>query len=143
MNPITGDALTTSTSTDPHANAINGHESVDVGSVLQAACTFPLTTPAICDQAADDAGLGCRCYAADARLNRPECQPPAGGPAGTTQYSEIASPGLRQLELLQSLGNNAVTASACPKVTTPNAADYGYRPAMKALAIRLEAAFNP
>jgi hypothetical protein len=142
-NPITGDALVASTSTNPQANAINGHESVDLGSELQAACSFPLTTPAICDQAADDAGLGCRCYMADAPYNRAVCQPPGGGPVGTTQYSEIAYPGLRHLELLQSLGNSAVTASACPKVTTANAVDYGYRPAMKALAARLEAALNP
>ena len=142
-NPFTGDALVASNSTDPQANAINGHESIDLGSDLQAACSFPLTTPVVCDMQAFDAGLGCRCYAEDAPYNRAACQPPGGGPPGTTQYYEVAFPGLRHLQLLQTLGDNAITASACPKITSPNAVDFGYRPAMKALAARLETAFTP
>jgi hypothetical protein len=143
-NPITGDALTPSASTNPHANAINGHESVDLGSELQAACSFTLPVPLDCASDPNTPILGCRCSAdAAAAFNRAVCQPPAGGPAGTTQYGDIAYPGIRHLQLLQSLGSNAVTASACPKVTTLGQADFGYRPAMKALAARLEAAFNP
>jgi len=142
-NPISGDVLVPSTSMDPQANKINGHESAIMGQDLQAACIFPLGTPKVCDTAAHDAGASCRCYATDSPINSALCQPPAAGSPTTTQSYEQASPGIRHLQLLQSLGDNAVTASACPKVTTPDAADYGYRPAMKALAARLERAFNP
>jgi hypothetical protein len=44
---------------------------------------------------------------------------------------------------LKALGDNAVTASICPKVFEPDAADFGYRPAMRALAERVEAALSP
>ena len=143
-HPLVDAAPVPANSTNPQANVINGHESVNIGNRdLQAACTFLLPTPVTCDQAAFDADKGCRCFKEDGVYNRAVCQPPAGGPAGITQYYEQAYPGVRHLELLQALGDNAVTASACPKITKPGAADYGYRPAMKALAARLEAAFNP
>jgi hypothetical protein len=143
-HPLVDAALVASTSTNPQANVINGHETVNIGNRdLQAACTFPLAQPVTCNQVAFDADKGCRCFMEDNAYNRATCQPPAGGPAGITQYYEQAYPGVRHLQLLQSLGDNAVTASACPKVTTPDAADYGYRPAMKALAARLEIAFKP
>jgi hypothetical protein len=131
-------------SNDPQANAINGHESVNLGNrTLQQACIFPLATPKLCDQAALDADLSCRCFADDAPFNNAICQPPGGGAAGTMQYYASAYPGTRHLQLLKALGSNAVTGSICPKVTTPDAADYGYRPIMKLLATRLESAFNP
>ncbi len=143
-HPLVDATLVASTSTDPQANVINGHEAVNVAnSELQAACTLRLQHPTLCDQAANDAGLGCRCFQAAAAFNYADCQPPTGGAPGTLQYYEHAYPGTRELELLQMLGDNAVAASICPKVVTDADADYGYRPAMKALAARLETAFKP
>jgi hypothetical protein len=142
-NPLTHDFIVSSDSLNPRENAINGHESVNLGDrALQAACIFPLATPRRCDQTFDTGG-GCRCFAEDVVYNNAACQPPAGGPAGTTQYFDYAYPGIRHLQLLKALGDNAVTASICPKVLEPNTPDYGYRPAMRALAARLESAFNP
>lgn len=143
-NPLVHEVVVPSTSMNPRENAINGHESVNVGNrALQAACIFPLATPKVCDQAAFDADQGCRCFADDLVYNRAVCQPPGGGPAGTTQYFDSASPGIRHLQLLKALGDNAVTASICPKVVQPGDVDYGYQPAMKALARRLASAFDP
>ncbi len=143
-HPRTGDVLVGASSNDPGANAINGHESSDQGARdLQYACSFRLAEPKICDQAAFDSDLSCLCFAEDAIYNRAACQPPNGGAATITQSGDGAYPGLRHLQLLQSLGDTAITASACPKVLDDTSADYGYRPAMKALAARLAAALDP
>jgi hypothetical protein len=131
-------------STDPQANAFNGHEGVDIGGrSLQYACIFPLPQPKLCDQAALDADESCQCFESDLAMNSALCQPPGGGAASTTQYYEGAFPGLRQLQVLRGLGDGAITASICPKVFDEASADYGYRPAMALLAARLERAFNP
>jgi hypothetical protein len=134
--------LVGSDSLDPQANVINGHESVNVGSRdLQYACTFPLSEPKQCDQAALEADEGCQCFDNDVPANRAICQPPGGGAAGITQHYDGAYPGIRHLRLLASLGDSAVAASACAKVTgDPLLPDYGYRPAMTALAARIEQA---
>jgi hypothetical protein len=136
--------LVPSSSTNPQANVINGHEAMNVGNRdLQAACIFPLATPMVCDVAALNADRSCRCFPDDAVFNYAMCQPPGGGAAGTTQYFEQAYPGLRHLQVLKGLGDSAITASICPKVVTPDALDYGYRPAMKALAARIQVVANP
>jgi hypothetical protein len=141
---LPGETLAPSGSTDPQANSINGHENVDLGNRdLQMACIFPLAEPKPCTQETFDANLGCLCYQEDLAFNRALCQPPGGGPAGTTQYYEGAYPGLRHLQVLRALGSSAVTASICPKVLDEASPDHGYRPAMTALAARLEQAFNP
>jgi hypothetical protein len=136
--------LVPATSMNPQANVINGHEEANLGNRdLQPACIFPLATPMVCDQAANDADKSCRCFQEDLPYNSPLCQPPGGGASTTTQYFDQAYPGLRHLQVLKGLGDNGITSSICPKVTTPNASDYGYRPAMKALAARIEAVSNP
>jgi hypothetical protein len=139
---VPGATLVGSDSLDPQANVINGHENVDLGSRdLQHACTFPLQEPKQCDQAALEADESCKCFIDDAPYNRAVCQPPGGGEAGIMQYYDGAYPGIRHLRLLASLGDNAVVASACAKVTgDPELADYGYRPAIRALAGRIERA---
>jgi hypothetical protein len=138
------ETLVASSSTNPRANSINGHELLDTrGNELQYACTFQLATPRLCDEAALSADQSCRCYADDLVANSPLCQPPGGGEATTTQHFEAAYPGLRHLQLLESLGDGAVTASICPKVMTQGDADYGYRPAMRALAARVNQALQP
>ena len=141
---LPGQTLVPSDSTDPQANVVNGHESANLGNrELQTACIFPLQTPRTCDEAAFNADLSCHCYMQDLAYNRAVCQPPGGGPAGITQYYDGAWPGIRHLQLQRSLGDTAITASACPKVLDESSDDYGYRPAMKALAARVERALAP
>ncbi len=139
QHPVTGDFLVPSTSNDPSANPINGHEHANIDdSELQYACIFELPTPRDCD-AADAAS--CDCAADAAAQRRPLCQPPAGGEPGTQQFFAKAYPGLRQLRVLREFGENAVVASICPKLMNPNDSDYGYGPAIQALVSRLKEAF--
>jgi hypothetical protein len=138
-NPIVpSEVLVASGSTDPQANRINGHESVNVGSRdLQFACTFPLQAPLLCDQARQDSDGACDCFAEDAPFNRAVCQPLGGGPTSITQYWGTAYPGLRELAVLKGVGGHGIVASACPKSSDLTAEAYGYRPAMDALAGRV------
>lgn len=139
-NPVTGDVIAPATSTNPRENAINGHEQVDFDhSDLQYACTFALSEPVACPA---DPNASCDCIATDSKggpldRNRPLCQPPGGGSAGTTQYFGKAYPGLRSLEVLKGIGNSAIVASICPKVLTPGMPGYGYEPAVDAIIARL------
>jgi hypothetical protein len=75
--------------------------------------------------------------------NSPLCQPPAGGPPGTTQYFAKAYPGAPELQVLKDFGDNAIVASICPKISGDKAnADYGYNPAVKAIIDRLKEALK-
>ena len=137
VNPIIGDPIVPSSSTNPRANAINGHESkYDVlrpgteelaNDDLQFACIFELPTPVVCD------GELCDCAPALSNRNLALCQPPAGGSAGSTQYFAKAYPGLRQLEVLKGLGQSGLVASICPKNSkgSPTDPNYGYNPALQ------------
>jgi hypothetical protein len=130
--------LVQASSLDPRANAINGHESVNVGNRdLQYACTFQLAAPIVCDAARFEAEGACDCYAEDQPFNRALCQPPTGGAAGNTQYFGKAYPGLRELSVLKAIGAHGIVASTCPKVSDTRSESYGYRPAMDALAGRV------
>jgi len=146
-NPITNDALAASNATSPKANAINGHEQINMGgSDLQYACIFPLAMPLTCDDARDTAGKGCDCFQQDLIYNRPLCQPPGGGAASTTQSFAKAYPGLRHLQVLKEFKDNSIVASICPKISDAAArdsnADYGYNPAVKAIIDRLKEALK-
>jgi hypothetical protein len=150
-NPIVAFPIAPANSTNPQANAINGHEQqVPNSDDLQYACTFRLTTPREC-LAGDSL---CDCAPArdgniDALLasNSPLCQPPGGGAPGTTQYLAKAYPGARQLTVLKNFGWNAIVASICPKFTTATGSpsgdpNYGYNPAIGALLDRLKEALR-
>jgi hypothetical protein len=145
-NPISGDAIVASTSNDPTANNINGHEAnhqlpdgqkyadgQPANDDLQYACTFPLTTPKL-DCARGD--LSCDCGDEPSR-NRPLCQAPEGGAADTSQYYGKAYPGTRVLEVLRDFGDNSIVSSICPK------GDHGYIPAVKVIIDSLKACFPP
>jgi hypothetical protein len=79
------------------------------------------------------------------KANSPLCQ---GGATINTQTSAKAYPGTRELQVLKDLGENAIVASICPKVTKaagdnpasdPN---YGYNPAVGAIIERLKIALQ-
>jgi hypothetical protein len=141
QNPITGDKIVASTSTDPLANQINGHEqNMPYAADLQYACTFELPQPIMCDQARDDANQGCDCFSADLQFNRPLCNPPAGGPAAITQYFGKAYPALRELAVARQLGRRSVLGSICSRNTQDaSRSDYGYRPVFSAIGQRIAA----
>lgn len=133
-NPITGDPVVPSSSLNPLANPINGHERRIIGrNDLQYACTFPLLEPRQCDPSINV----CDC-AGDTSTN-PLCQPPDGGPGGATQFFAKAYPGLRHLDVLRRFGKNAILASICPKLIKKDETDlaFGYRPAVSGLVKRL------
>ena len=126
-------------------NDVNGreHSTIDVTSGttpddLEYACILPLATPRDCTQR-DPATEYCACYEGD--VDRALCeQTPGTSAPGTTQYWAKAYPGLRQLEVLQAQGDNAILASVCARnVADPNASDFGYRPAIDAIVERLAA----
>jgi len=145
-NTIAGVSISPSSSGDPHANPINGHEqNIPKLDDLQYACTFPLKTPKTCT---DSAGQNCDCAPKNGsskdvvEANSPLCQ---GGATINTQTAAKAYPGTRELSVLQGLGDNAIIASICPKVivaadpsnpaSDPN---YGYNPAVNAILERLK-----
>jgi hypothetical protein len=121
----------------PYADPINGHEwdpsmAPSPNADLQYACIFPLDAPRTCTQI-----LGCSCFvppgADPAATHNPLCQNAAG------QYSNIqtraaAYPGIRQLQVLQGLGEQAIVASICPSnMSNSNATDFAYRPVVASL----------
>jgi hypothetical protein len=136
-NPATGDPLAPTSSTNPQENAINGHEyNIPARNDLQYACIFQLAAPRDCS-----AGTGaCDCLSTDVGMNKPLCQPPGGGAAGTTQYWAKGYPGLRHLQVLKDFGSNSIVASICPKIATGSGTDpnYGYNPAVGAIIDRLK-----
>jgi hypothetical protein len=134
-NPIVGFPLGSRASFNPQESPINGHEYTPspVAGDLEYACIFPLAQPTTCT--VDDASCDCvpdtdGGISAVTAANRPVCQPPGGGPPGTTQYWAKAYPGLRHLQVLKDFGSNSVVASICPKVIEPGYPDYGYNPAI-------------
>jgi len=103
--------------------------------------------PAVRDCTAKNSDASCRCAPAKGSgdttaittENSPDCQPPSGGPPGTTQYFAEAYPGTRELLVAQALADRAVPASICPKQSTGKGASFGYVPALSALAQRIGA----
>jgi hypothetical protein len=120
------------------ADPINGHEwdtSKDspANRDLQYACVFRLpqgsertcTDSTDCDCANPTGGMV-------ADMQNPLCQGASG--YSTTQIAAKAYPGIRELQVLRGLNDQAVVTSICPSNVTDQArADYGYRPALSAI----------
>ena len=143
-NPLTQTPIVASTSTNPLANPINGHEQNNpMLDDLQFACTFPLPAAKPCP----NGDVACDCSAeksgkldAVIETNSPLCQPPEGGAVTSTQYYGKGYPSSRQLRFARQLGARALPASICPKTLTDTTSpDYAYRPAFTALVRRLAA----
>jgi hypothetical protein len=142
--------ISPATSSKAIANVVNGHEqNIPNLDDLQYACIFPLAEPRVCatgDSACDCAPAKDGGTQSIEEANSPLCQPPSGGVAGTTQYFAKAYPAARELTVLKDLGQNAIVASICPKITSsadPSAdPNYGYNPAMMAIADRLKEALG-
>ena len=73
-----------------------------------------------------------------AAIQNPLCQDLTTGMYGKVQYRAKAYPGVRQLQVLEGIGPQAIVASICPDSLDPaakmsGAANYGYRPAIAAI----------
>jgi hypothetical protein len=120
-------------------NPINGHEqAIPEKDDLQYACTFPLSTPRPCEGADDDPS--CDCNSVEQANLRSLCEYPNGPGTPGIQVAGKAYPGVRTLEVLRGIEENAIVASICPKHMDPApglapAADpnYGYNPAVQAI----------
>ncbi len=136
-NPVTGDALSPPVN-QSGPNPINGHEwKSSAKNDLQYACIFDLPAPRDCATLPADANCDCK-DAMNAEL-RPLCDPAKP----TLQVRAKAYPGRRELQALAALGDQGITASICPaQLANPNGADYGYRPAVAAIAARLKQSFS-
>jgi hypothetical protein len=133
-NPVTGDQIQPPTAPVALANPINGHEYQPAQrNDLQYACIFRLLAPRQCGSTS-----GCDCSTIDGQGNKVLCQGP-NGTYGTTQYFAKAYPGLRQLELLNRMGNASVVTSICPRnLSELDQDDYAYGPVVQAIIDRIQ-----
>jgi hypothetical protein len=113
------------------ADPVHGHERNIVDrNDLQHACIFERAKPGPCSD------YDCDCYGIGPDDDNPVCQT-------ATRYERIqhfgrAFPSLRELSLIKGLGARGIVASICPRNLSDSAAqDYGYRPAIEALAAEL------
>ena len=142
VQPMTLAPVAPATSQNPQQNPINGHEqNVPDLDDLQYACIFQLAKPKVClagDTACDCSPSNSGDLGFVTAANSPVCQPPAGGPPGSTQYYAKAYPGLRELEVAHDLGERGVPTSICAKTLSDSAGpEFGYGPAFDALLRRV------
>jgi hypothetical protein len=132
----------------PMANPVNGHDwNISAQDDLEYACIFQLPVDF---RAKHPCAVGeqCDCSKGTGGDNNPLCQDPVTGAYGTDQLFAKAYPGIRELQVLRGVGDNAIVASICARnlgqaassdASTPSAAqDYGYRPAVEAIVDRLK-----
>jgi hypothetical protein len=114
----------------PTADPINGHDwFIANRDDLEYACIFPLPQPT--NPCVD---TSCDCYQRKFGENNPLCADSSGN-YQQTQYYAKAYPGLRELSVIQGLGPQGLASSICARNLTDNAVqDFGYRPAVEALA---------
>jgi hypothetical protein len=125
------------------ADPINGHEwdtskASPPNSDLQYACVYPLKTSRNCGNNPDDCDCGPPSTGSIEDLKNPLCQDVATNAYSTDQGRAKAYPSLRELQVLQGLGENAIVASICPaNITDVDSPIFGYRPAIDAIVNRL------
>jgi hypothetical protein len=117
---------------------VSGREWTTNGDDLQFACVFDLYEPdpnggdAVPIRRACSGDASCDC---DGVKDLPLC-------AADDQKVQIkgkAYPSHRELAVAKELGDQGIVASLCPQqLTKPNDDDYGYRPAVRSIATRLE-----
>ncbi|MEZ4226097.1 MAG: hypothetical protein R3B13_34445 [Polyangiaceae bacterium] len=121
--------------TAPNTDPIHGHDwdiTAGFGSQgagdLQYACTFPLAQPKDCSSTAE----ACDCWQGAVDGKNPLCWD--GSAFTSVQHRAKAYPGLRQLDVMKGIGDQAIVASICPK--NPYVAQdpsSGYGPAVDAI----------
>jgi hypothetical protein len=139
-NPITGEMILPPTPGNA-GNDINGHEQNIVNrDDLQYACRFDLVPDKPCSQSNQD---GCDCNTSEQSYDRSLCEYAGNGTEGTQTHAK-AYPGVRHLQVLKGVGDNAIVASICPKeVSNQDSPSYGYNPAVSAMIRRFREALVP
>jgi hypothetical protein len=138
VHPLLNVPLAPASSPSRTQNPINGREqAIPKNDDLQYACTFPLSTPYPCDASNTN---NCDCNADEYENHRSLCEYPNGPGTHGIQVAGKAYPGVRTLEVLRGVGENAIVASICPKHTAPAAGlkaeedpAYGYNPAVHSI----------
>jgi hypothetical protein len=130
INPITGDQLVDASM--PGGNAINGHEYTIAQDDLQYACIFPLL-PGTTRDCMNTNLTACDCF--EKTNDNPLCQAdPNNMNNPTLQVRAKAYPGTRELQMLQSLGDQALVGSICPaQLNDPSQLSFGYRPFVRSV----------
>ena len=146
-DPITGDVLSPPSMTEGGPDKINGHEYTpgtimgvqDHPDDIEYACIFELPQPRDCS---DPAQVSCDC--SDPKNDNPLCAAdPAHNGDRTLQTHAKAYPGIRELQVLKSLGAQGIVGSICPsQLGDLSGADFGYRPAIQGIINRLKLAFG-
>jgi hypothetical protein len=134
VQPIIGVPLAPSSAQSPKANPINGHETALGMAPMepQYACIFDLPTP-------EQGSIDCTGFTGS---NRAICQAD-DGTYGSTQYRGKSYPGVRELEVLRGVGENAIAASICARnLTDETRDDFGYRPVLRQILDRLRVGLN-
>jgi len=135
-DPITGIAVAPPSATT--LNRINGHEwnIPQPAGDIEYACIFDIPTPRDCSQL----GAVCDCDG-DPTKDNPLCDPnPNDSGKLTLQARAKAYPGVKNLAIAKEMRDQGIVASICPaQVTDTTRADYGYRPAMKAITDAMQA----
>jgi hypothetical protein len=110
------------------ANLVNGHERVIADNDdLQYACIYPRQAPTPCNS-----GSPCECQGSTLTTN-PLCQASDGSYAPVQRYAG-ARPGIRELQVVKSLGDRAAVASVCAASTVgADEPTFGYKPAVDAV----------
>lgn len=121
---------------DNGSDPIHGREWNTKKHDLQYACTFDLPQPRDCST-----GGSCDCTNIQ---NAPDSNTPLCASDGSmTQVKAKAYPTIRELEVVRALGDQGIAASLCPiQLRDPDAADYGYKPAVAQIIERLKNALN-
>jgi len=111
------------------ANYNGGDRPIPQKDDLQYACIFDLAVSRDCT---DMSLSACDCV--DPSASNPLCDPNTK----TLQIGAKAYPGLREIELVKSLGDQGVLTSICPaQINDAAQADYAYRPVVRALVERM------
>jgi hypothetical protein len=141
-DPITKAQISPSTTANGSGSSVGGsllndHERTIANPPddIEYACIFDLPTGHTRD--CTQPGVSCDCPASSGTpTDNPLCQ-------GTMQVKAKAYPGLKELAIARGMGTQGIAASICPKqLTDPNAADYGYHPAVQAIIDRLKLALH-
>jgi hypothetical protein len=150
-DPITGAAIspiTTPNGGGPMVGGslLNDHErSIAVpADDIEYACVFPILAPIDCSVP----GMICDCTLPIGSLpttDNPLCEPnPNDSGHLTMQTKAKAYPGIKHLAIVKGLGEQGIAASICAKqVSDPTAADFGYRPAVRAILDRIKVPLRP
>jgi hypothetical protein len=131
-DPVTGATIAPTTAAF-NADPINGHEWDTTNNDLQYACVFPLPTPKDCTV------VNCEgdCPASGPNLDEnPLCDPTTP----TLQTRAKGYPGVRELQVLQAVGDQGIVGSICPVTAAGDttATNYGYNAAVQGIINRLK-----